>query len=191
MGLKKIAEMRAVLRKEEDTYKQFISAAKEYSAAHAHIAAVHAKVEEAYANLEKQREASLEKVKTLQTHGIKEFDDYKKQLIEGFENWTDKLQPADELFDRLLKQMGDISKAEQARLDKLVASFPGEVKVGMVFRFEPTKKCWEITKCLPESKKINLKGDQRLWFEYIDEGGGPGQCNLDTLKKSCKYLKNL
>lgn len=182
MGLKKITEMRLELEKNASALLAFTAAAQQFIEAHGKITAAHE-------NVEKLRAAQLSKVQALPTLGVKEFEDYKQHLVKVYGGWSDRPLPLKPLEAVVATQRKAVDDAVQARVAKLAASFPGQVKPGMVFRYEPTKTLWEITSEGEEAKNANLKGDEKTWFKYQAQGAGPGSTSLATLKKSCKYIK--
>jgi hypothetical protein len=182
MGLKKIAEMRKELQKQADALRAFTSAAGQFIETHAKIAA-------AYEQVEKLRQTNLSKVNTLDTLGIKEFEDYKKSLVAVYSGWGNRPLPVKPLEAVVERQRKAVDDAVHERVAKLAASFPSQVKPGMLFRFEATKLLWEITSDAQEATNPNLKGDDRTWFKYVDEKGNQSNASLSTLKKSCKYIR--
>ena len=182
MGLKKIAEMRAELRKKTDVLDQFMRLAKQYNETYAKIAA-------SYEGLEKLRTENLAKVVALNTMGIKEFEDYKKSLVFVFAGMGSRPLPTKPLEDVVNLQHDAVDAEVKERIAKLAASMPAEVKPGMVFRFDPSGVLWEITSGPEKSKNVNLHGDDQIWYKYNAENGGSLSTNLTTLKKNCKFIK--
>jgi hypothetical protein len=184
MGLKKIAELRKELSEQAAALSAFTKAAGEFVATYAKIAAAYAQVEE----LRENKKMAVHELKTL---GIKEFEDYKKGLIGVFEKWGNRPLPLKPLEDLVARKKKEVDDAVQARVAKMAASFPAEVKPGMLFRFEPTKVLWEIKSGPLQAKNENLKGkiDAVTYFKYQPEGGSENNVTLETLKKSCKYIK--
>jgi hypothetical protein len=181
MGLKKIAELRKEYWKQAEALSEFTKAAKQFSDTHAKIAA-------AYAQVEKLRDANKTKIEALDTLGIKEFEDYKKSLIAVYGGWGNRPLPLKPLEDVIAKKKKEVDDAVRERVAKLAASFPSQIKPGMVFRFDPTGVLWEIKSGPEESKNPNLKGDAKIFYKYLPEGGSENNVSLETLKKSCKYI---
>ncbi len=184
MGLKKIAELRKELNQQAAALSAFTKAAGEFVATYAKIAAAYAEVE---ALRENKKKAAYE----LKTLGIKEFEEYRKSLIAVFEGWGNRPLPLKPLEDVVARKKKEVDDAVQARVAKMAASFPAEVKPGMLFRFEPTKVLWEIKSGPFESKNENMKGkaETAIYYKYLPEGGSENSVTLETLKKSCKYIK--
>jgi hypothetical protein len=182
MGLKAIKAMRDELWKKSEALGKFKDAASSFNEAHAKIAA-------AYDNVEKIRKENLAKVEGLDTLGIKEFEDYKKSLVAVYVGFSNRPLPTKPLEDVIKRQSDALEQAVKERVAKLAASFPAEVKPGMVFRFEPTGALWEIKSGPTKSSNPNLKGDAALWYDQVSDTGSKFPINLADLKKSCKYIK--
>lgn len=190
MGLKTIAALREELEKKAKALEAFELAAKTFVETHAKIQESHDNVQKAYENVEKLRTANHGKVMALDTLGIKEFEDYKKSLVQVYSHWgPERPLPLKPLRDVVMKQQAAVNEAVKARVEKLAAAFPKEIKKGMVFKFEPTGVLWEITSEATESKNINLKGDAKIWYDYLADNGTKNSVNVETLKKSCKFIK--
>ena len=182
MGLKKIAELRKVLDAKQKTFEEFRRAADEFNKAYVKIAA-------AYDGVAKLRSENLARIERLETHNIKEFEDYRKALVAVYEGWGNRPLPLKPLEVVIEKQKEALEAEKQKLVDKLVATMPAEVKPGMVFKLLRSGELCEITSDKSEATNVNLKGDERLWYDYKTEGGRTGKTNLKDLKTSYKFVK--
>ncbi len=183
MGLKKIQALRQEMWKKADSLNQFKEAVAE-------LAAAHEKIAKAYANLEKLRADGAAKVERIPTHGVKEFDDYKKSLIAVYQGWGNRPLPTKPLDAVVERERKAVDEAVKARVDKLAASFPSQVKKGMVFKMSATGKLYEISGDEQKSKNPNLKGEAAIFWDTIDEKGARAfPISLADLKKSYKFIK--
>ena len=182
MGLKKIAELRRDLNAKADALAKFKAAADLF-------VETHAKIKQAYDNVVKLRVENLAKVERLDTLGIKEFEAYKTSLVAVYSGWNDRPLPTKPLEAVVDSQRKAVDAAVNERIAKLAASFPKEVKAGMVFRFTPTGRLIEIVGQPKESKNPNLKGDDKTFWDTTEVGGSAGTpVSLGDLKKSYKYI---
>lgn len=182
MGLKKIAELRKLLDAKQEMFKEFRRAADEFNKTYAKIAA-------AFEGVEKLRSENLARIERLETHNIKEFDDYRKALVAVYAGWGNRPLPLKPL-EVVIEKQRDALEAEKKKLvDKLIAAMPAEVKPGMVFKLLRSGELCEITSAKAESTNVNLKGDERLWYDYKTEAGRTGQTNLKDLKTNYKFVR--
>ncbi len=182
MGLKKIAEMRKELWAKAEALEKFEALAKEFND-------TYAKIQKSYEALDKLREDQRKKIVNVQTHGVKEFEDYKRSLYAIYQNYGNRPLPTDPLRAVVAAQKKKVDEAIAERVAKLAASFPSEVKKGMVFKMDASGKLLEITSDAKESTNANLKGDAKTYYEVSYESGEKGLVKLSDLKSLYKFIR--
>jgi hypothetical protein len=199
MGLKKLQAQAAEARKEvESTIGAFV---KEARAINSMVAQYEKKIEEISKTYDEM--ASLVRkagtaAKSLNTHGIVQLDSMKRLIIVATEHahkpHAVNLAEIETLEHLALSEIEkNLSTVLKARMDKIVASWPNKIEVGMVFK--NGDRMVEIAGPQWKSTNINLKGDAALCHKvkYIRNGSyaGDSDINLEDLspKKGWKFLK--
>ena len=140
-----------------------------------------------------------DKTKSLNTHGIVQLDQMKKLLILAVEHPDPdypfpKIEELDAQVKKSLQQQrAALDKELEQYFQRIAASFPNEVKVGMTFKKVGSNVVYEIKKVYPKSANTNLKGDDAFWFDAQEYVGDKARAGLDKVQlsglKKMKFLK--
>jgi hypothetical protein len=199
MGLKTMQAWAAEAKKEvETTIGAFVKQAREINGM---VAQYEKKIEEinkAHEDMGNLVMKSSAAAKSLNTHGIVQLDDMKRLIVVGTDNYNQPHAVNLAEIEKLERTaLNDIQKSlamfMEARMGKIVASWPSKIEVGMIFK--QGDRIIEITGPQTKSTNPNLKGDAQLWHKakIIKDNNYSGDLsyNLEELspKKGWKFLK--
>jgi|KBSSwiStaDraftv2_1062776.scaffolds.fasta_scaffold381820_2 hypothetical protein len=182
MGYKKIQAKREELSNKKFAKQQFLSAAES--------------LVEICKQIGKTKSAIQQKMASMNTAGVPEFESYKKSILALTQKMETLLPPSLDPIHRVVDEAEDeVERMVQQYQEKLLAAFPGEVKVGMTFKDKGLKRVCQIMAPGVKSPNLNLQGDDAMWFKvhyWNDDGkdGSDGQVKLSDLKKM-KYLNTM
>jgi predicted lipase len=199
MGLKTLQAQAAEAKKEvATTIGVFVKEARAINAMVAQYEKKIVEITKAQEEMSNLVVKSATAAKSLNTHGIVQLDSMKRLLIVATENsykpHAVNLAEIEKLEQTALSEIEQsLRMALTARMEKIVASWPNKIEVGMIFR--NGDRLLEISGPQTKASNVNLKGDAALWHKVklIKDGNytGESQINLEELspKKGWKFLK--
>jgi hypothetical protein len=199
MGLKTLQAQAAEARKEvETTIGVFVKQARDINSTVAQYEKKIEDINKAYEDLSNLVIKAGAAAKSLNTHSIVQLDDLKRLMIVATEHSHKPHAVSLAEIEKLERvAMTEIEKslsvALKARMDKIVASWPSKIEVGMIFK--NGDRMLEISGPQTKATNINLKGDAALWHQikYIKDNNytGESRTSLEDLspKKGWKFLK--
>lgn len=179
MGYKKIQEKRNELYIKSRAKNQFLDAAES--------------MVDAYKEIGRIKSSLQQKIGSMNTAGVPEFEAYKKTVLASIQKMEVLLPPPLDAIHKVVDDaQKEVNRMVQEYEDKLAAACPKEIKVGMTFKDKGLRRVYQITAPGEQSKNPNLKGDDAIWFKahyWKDDGadGSDSQLKLSDLKKM-KYL---
>ena len=197
MGMKKIAEKEAELRKKNQALETFLKTAATLQEALTKVQKLGEDAEKAYTAMYDKKKQMTPVIEKLDTHGIKEFEQYKAHLLAVATNkaFQDRLLPTAPLQKVVDTARSEVRTMLNEWLEKQASSMPKEWKKGMSFRDYDLDRVYELISDVEQAKNVNLKGDDALWFntKFTDlKTGKEGTVNVSKgslLKRKLKFLK--
>lgn len=179
MGYKKIQEKRKELSAQTDARRTFMEAAQN--------------LDDVLSNVEKTRQQVSQKLSTLKTCGVPEFEAYKSELVACLGRLDAAKPPSLEPISRFAANASrDLDRMIQDYENKLAAACPKDVKPGMTFKDTHYGRIYEVTKGPMQATNENLKGDAAIWFDgnFYKDGSKTGSCEMSLAElKKYKYLR--
>ncbi|MDQ2839944.1 MAG: hypothetical protein M3Y72_02665 [Acidobacteriota bacterium] len=187
MGYKTIEAKRKEYQAKVEVCKTFVDASKQINDSLASL-------EKSMKQMRQMRDDLQKKVSGLDTAGVKEFEDFKKDLLSSCKSETVKPLPTGAIEKALDTAKKEIDDLVDAWVDKLAGSFPKELKPGMTLKDCKLKRLYEVTGGPEKSNNENLKGDAAIWFKVkIIADGKQTDTSMSLAqlspKNGIKYIK--
>lgn len=187
MGLKTIADKRKEFREAYDAQDVIVTAIKD-------IEKAANEVRKKLDALEKEKEAAVKRMKQLNADKWPEFDQFKEKMIAALESPGPRYLPIPDpgALDKVVKKAKEeVDEAVTKWVEKLAASFPAEIKVGMTFLNTATKDVFEVVKGPFPATNEKLTGDDAVVYDVKSEKGAKFPLSKKALSPGglYKYLK--
>ncbi len=106
-------------------------------------------------------------VEKIETHGIKEFEHYKKSLLAvcNNESFIDRPLPTKPLEKYVTQARKEADEMHKAWIDKQTIKMPKAIKKGMTFKDYKLNRIYEAVSGETKSKNPNLKGDAAVFVD--------------------------
>ncbi|MCI0684498.1 MAG: hypothetical protein L0Y71_20490 [Gemmataceae bacterium] len=187
MGMRKIEQKREEYRKAANVQARFLDDIEKLKS----IAETIRKKQEELETFKHKAVRSLERI---DAHNIAEFTKFKTALIAALESHGPRFLPipgTTELSKVVDKLTSQVDALLDEWVDKHAASWPKVIKPGMVFKWETTKKLYEVVKGPYLASNLNLTGDDSIMFDLKREDGSKSSFKRSELnpKKKWKFIK--